>query len=188
MGVYWNGKKIISVEGEDEEIHTLKIPLLAFTGVNSLEIGGEGTNDGYGMTITNVMLIKNDSNSNFIRNGRFQQNYLGSKDWVITNSLPWWQATKSVEQGKGSVYNGKWGNRIVVELDSNQNDVLRQSVNLESGYYILSLEYAARAGYVQTSAMAISWNGCQVKAVQGKDEAIHTLNILVKTCQKTNTL
>ena len=50
---------------------------------------------------------------------------------AISKSLPGWEITNEVEQGYGSVYNANWGNTIVVELDGNVNDVLRQRIDLE---------------------------------------------------------
>ena len=69
----------------------------------------------------------------------------------------------------GSVYNRRWGDKIVIELDSNQNDILRQVLDLEAGKYILSVDYAARTGQVSTSEMRVSWNGDIVKTISGKD-------------------
>jgi hypothetical protein len=67
----------------------------------------------------------------------------------------------------------------VVELDGNQNDVIRQKVDLECREYTLKLDYAARFGAVQTSEMSVSWNGKQVAYVKGEDDCIHTLKVCV---------
>ena len=37
-----------------------------------------------------------------------------------------------MEQGYGTVYNANWGHTIVVELDGNVNDVLRQKFDLNT--------------------------------------------------------
>ena len=58
---------------------------------------------------------------------------------------------------------------MVIELDSNQNDVLRQALDLEAGKYVLSIDYAARTGQVSTSAMNVFWNGDKIKTVQSND-------------------
>ena len=54
---------------------------------------------------------------------------------------------------------------MVIELDSNQNDVLRQALDLEAGKYNFSLDYAARTGQVSTSAMSVFWNGDKIKTI-----------------------
>ena len=58
MSVSWNGQNVKTIKGEDDSIHTLKLPLSAVEGTNVLEIAGEGTSDGLGMTISNVKLVK----------------------------------------------------------------------------------------------------------------------------------
>jgi hypothetical protein len=45
--------------------------------------------------------------------------------------MPGWEIPNQVEFGIGGFYNANWGDTIVVELDSNQNDVIRQRVKLE---------------------------------------------------------
>jgi hypothetical protein len=50
------------------------------------------------------------------------------------------------------------------------NNVIRQRVSLKSGEYYLQLRYAARAGYVNTSAFSVYWNGKPVSKIDGKDE------------------
>jgi opacity protein-like surface antigen len=109
----------------------------------------------------------------YIKNGQFENNHLGNQDWFITEELLDWQIPDDVEIGKGSIYNSNWGNRIVVELDGNHNDVIRQKMNLLGLRYTLQIEYAARSGYVETSEMSVRWNAKQVAYVKGKDNNIH---------------
>lgn len=125
---------------------------------------------------------------NYIKNGDFSQNFIGRNEWVITNELPGWEAPKQVEQGLGKIYNNKWGNTVVVELDSNQNDILRQKLDLQGGEYILELDYAARSNYVTTSQMSVSWNGQKVKTVKPQDDEIHFLRLPVTAISGRNTL
>jgi len=130
-------------------------------GKNTLEIAGEGTSDSYGMTINGVQLSRNFETSQFfktpynikerfnlVENGDFSKNFIGSQDWAIATSLPGWEVYPEVEVGYGRVYNNKWGNTIVVELDSNQNDILKQEFELECQEYTLQLDYAARTGHI----------------------------------------
>lgn len=115
---------------------------------------------------------------NYIKNGNFGSNYLGNQDWFITEELLDWQIADEVEIGKGFIYNSNWGNRIVVELDGNHNDVIRQKIgNLLGQRYTLQIDYAARSGSVATSEMSVRWNAKQVAYVKGKDNNIHTLRV-----------
>ena len=86
--------------------------------------------------------------SNLVKNGDFSKNFIGSEHWAIGTSLPGWEVFPEVEVGYGRVYNNNWGDRIVVELDSNQNDVLKQVFDLECQEYTLQLDYAARTGHI----------------------------------------
>lgn len=79
-------------------------------------------------------------------------------DWEITNNLRGWKSIQ-IERGIGKVYNSRWGEKIVLELDGNQNNCVSQSINLERRYYKFQMQYAARSGYVETSSMSIKWNG-----------------------------
>lgn len=64
----------------------------------------------------------------------------------------------------------------MIELDSNQNDILRQKVDLECDCeYLFSLQYASRSAYIWTSEMSVSWNGKRVKYIRSQDDNIHTL-------------
>ena len=124
---------------------------------------------------------------NYIRNGNFAENFIpGPGRWTISKTLPGWEIPHEVEQGYGSIYNPNWGNTIVVELDGNVNDVLRQKFDLKEGQVTLELQYAARYGSVATSEMSISWNGQKVKYIKGEDESIHTLVLPLAAVQGTN--
>lgn len=103
---------------------------------------------------------------NLIKNGRFENNLLGMKDWVITKTLPDWEiVTGEIEQRKGSIDNVRWGSRPVVELDGSKNNIIRQTLTLERGYYILTIEYAARVGAVFSSGMGVYLNGIKIGTV-----------------------
>ena len=109
MSISWNGQKVKIIKGEDDQIHSLRVPLSAVRGKNVLEIAGEGTSDTYGMTIANVRLFRDQEASkiwevrnnfkeryNLVKNGDFSQNFIGSGEWIITNSLPGWQVLRQV--------------------------------------------------------------------------------------------
>lgn len=56
MSITWNGRKRF-IKAQDEEIHIEIIPVVAVTGINTLEIAGEGKSDTVGMTISRVSLL-----------------------------------------------------------------------------------------------------------------------------------
>lgn len=65
-------------------------------------------------------------------------------------------------------------------MDSNyHNDVIKAQLNLTTGEYKFSIQYAARSRAVSTSAFSVSWNGQQVAYVQAVDELIRTLEVIV---------
>lgn len=97
---------------------------------------------------------------NYIENGSFNNTQLNKK-WEITKGLPGW-ASDEIERGLGNVYNANWGNTVVVELDGNHNDILKQSISLESGHYLLSFRWAGRASHIPSSAMSIYWNNQKI--------------------------
>lgn len=76
----------------------------------------------------------------------------------------------------------------MVELDSNQNDVLRQKIDVEEGEYLFKLQYAPRSGYIASSQMSVFWNGIKVKSVKAQDFLIHTLQLSLKAFSGTNLL
>ena len=76
----------------------------------------------------------------------------------------------------------------MVELGSNQNDVIRQKIKLEQGPYVLELQYAARSDFLESSQMSISWNGQKVKLIKGEDDLVHTLRLQLTAVQGTNVL
>lgn len=78
------------------------------------------------------------------------------------NQLPDWKID-IVEKGKGLVYNPKWGEIQVINLDVGTNRFIRQKIQIKAGVYIFSFKYAAKVGKVQTSALSIHWNNKKVK-------------------------
>lgn len=67
------------------------------------------------------------------------------------------------------MYNNRWGNTTVIELDTWGNQRISQKVNLTQGLYEIKVQYAARAKYVNSSAMSIYWNQQQVAYIESKD-------------------
>ena len=57
------------------------------------------------------------------------------------------------------------------------NNIIRQRVYLKAGEYILKLKYAARTGFVKTSAFSVYWNGKVYAEIYGKDDNLYHLEI-----------
>lgn len=58
----------------------------------------------------------------------------------------------------------------MVELDGNQNNSLRQTVQLKKGRYRLSFKWAARSENVGSSAMLVLWNKRRLFEVTASNE------------------
>ncbi len=108
---------------------------------------------------------------NYIRNGNFNYPQIQS-EFELINNLPEWTSNE-VERGVGSIYNSNWGNVVVVELDGNQNNFMKQSLSLDSGYYLLRFKWAARTSYITTSALSVFWNNKKVFQAAAIDNLIH---------------
>ena len=79
-----------------------------------------------------------------------------------------------MERGLGTLYNYDWGNIIVVELDSYHNDVIKQRISLQPGYYTLSFRWAGRTNFLWTSGMSLYWNDRKIfEVLQAPDDRIH---------------
>ncbi len=117
---------------------------------------------------------------NFIKNGDFSKLIVSPiSPWTISKSLTSWEVVREVEFGHGRFYNQRWGDRAVIEIDSNQNDILRQRLNLKAGRFFIEIEYAGREGYVSTSQFSLSWNGVKLRTIKAQDEEIHREKIYV---------
>lgn len=124
--------------------------------------------------------------TNYIRNYDFATPVLTSK-WQIFKSLPEWEINE-VEKGIGNIYNKAWGTTQIIELDGNQNNFMRQKINLRKGKYVIEIKYAARVGHVPSSAMSISWNGKAVKQITSTDQSIHVESIEVEAVDGENVI
>ena len=107
--------------------------------------------------------------------------------WQIYKSIPEWEINE-IEKGIGNIYNGAWGQTQVIELDGNQNNFMRQRINLRKGKYIIEIKYAARVGYVSSSSMLMSWNEKVVKQIASTDESIHVERIEVEAGDGENVI
>ena len=83
-----------------------------------------------------------------------------------------------MERGLGNLYNYNWGNIVVIELDSFHNDVFKQRIPLQPGYYRLSFRWAGRTHFLWTSGMSIYWNNQKIfEVLQAPDDKIHEQHI-----------
>lgn len=58
LSLHWNGNRVTDIFGTDSQAHEFQISLTGIEGDNTLEIRGEGAQDGLGMTINNLRIIK----------------------------------------------------------------------------------------------------------------------------------
>lgn len=94
-----------------------------------LEIKGKGITDSFGLTIDNVMLVKDGTKKNLVINGGFELPDQCGK-WKIYDNIVGWSG-KQFEIGAGKLYNCRW-NSQVCELDANfKNSVIRQTFDLD---------------------------------------------------------
>jgi lysophospholipase L1-like esterase len=93
---------------------------------------------------------------NLIVNGGFENNPLSNSGWGLFETLPGWTSPTGVIEVQEGVRSA--GN-AVVELDSNANAVLQQTVTIATaGTYRFSLEYA-RNGATATNGFEVFING-----------------------------
>ena len=133
-----------------------------------------------------LQTIVNKQNTNYIRNYDFSLPVLKS-GWQIYKSMPEWEINE-LEKGIGNIYNKAWGQTQVIELDGNQNNFMRQKLNLKKGKYVIEIKYAARVGHAPTSAMSISWNGKAAKQIASIDQLIHVESIEVEAVDGENVI
>ena len=62
---------------------------------------------------------------------------------------------------------------MVVELDGNQNNVMKQSLSLDPSYYILCFKWAGRTDNLATSGMSVYWNNKKIFEVTASDNKVH---------------
>ena len=128
---------------------------------------------------------------NLLVNGNFSQSGLAPTETSkVLTSLVGWQVVNQVESGIGEKYNSRWGNRNVIEMDSYQNDILRQNVSLNCGVKVLfSIDYAPRVPEkFETCQLNITWNGVLVKNILPVDYEIRTYAVILTAVGGINTL
>lgn len=93
------------------------------------------------------------------------------------------------EVGIGKLYNQRWGNNVIMELDSDENQVYRYPLNLEGGLYQLNFNWAARENQpLETSKFTVRLNGEDIASFVPKDYEINRFSQVVRTLPQTNDL
>ena len=131
------------------------------------------------------------AHANLLTNGSFEDTTLPSSGYVQSQSIPGWTATTGlVEVGRASNYGvtGQTGNNVL-ELDSNANSVVTQTLSLGAGTYLFNFDYAKRAGTTdETNAFDVLWNGSVVTAITPTSTAFSTATFRLSGVTGTNTL
>ena len=106
---------------------------------------------------------------------------------IFDGGVNGWSANQ-IEIGKGNIYNSKWGNTQITELDANANEKYTQTFkNLKRGEgYELKFSYAARSGFVNTSGAKVYWNGEVIQEYLPEDDEIHHVRVVLHAKDGTN--
>ena len=112
---------------------------------------------------------------------------MAEANWKYYYTLPHWNVGR-IEIGKGTVYNFRWGEKQVLELDSDRNSFINQTLKLKKGVYVFRVRYASKRGLLETSQMSIHWNGVKVLHILPKDEEIHDLEVTLEAVDGDNTI
>ncbi len=99
--------------------------------------------------------------TNFIRNGDFEQNTLNNNGWGIFETIPEWTSPIGrIEVQEGNFGFGSPQGNGIVELDSDGNSAIEQTVTLTAaGQYRFSLDYIMRGTDPSTNGFEVFVNG-----------------------------
>ncbi len=125
---------------------------------------GAGGSDAQNLavTVTNVSEPPPPPPStNFIRNGDFEQNTLNNNGWGIFETIPEWTSPIGrIEVQEGNFGFGSPQGNGIVELDSDGNSAIEQTVTLTAaGSYRFSLDYIMRGTDPSTNGFEVFVNG-----------------------------
>ena len=91
------------------------------------------------------------------------------------------------EAGIGSIYNKRWGNTVVFELDSTENQVYKYILDLSGGLYELSFDWAAREGEnLLTSQISVRFNGEDIGNFAPTDYEVNRFSKIVRALPQLN--
>ena len=107
----WSGKEVATITPNDHKVHWKTIQIEAVAGENTLRFEGAGKNDGLGLTIDNVKVVKVGTSKNIAVNGGFQRPNV-KRSWKIVDQIPGWKG-KGIEIGFGQIYNKGWRSQVI---------------------------------------------------------------------------
>lgn len=116
-----------------------------------------------------ILPITSTGCEDFIVNGGFEEpSTKGS--WSYFDKIKGWTSNYKTELGRGSIYNSRWGNTQVLELDSTvssvKNRYIRQVVELKYNYKCeLSFQHAARSGHLNNNDFQVKFNSDILKKI-----------------------
>ena len=122
--VFWNNALIATLAPSDYHIHTFTQTVTAVAGTNTLTFIGAGSQEGYGLNIDNVQLIRFGTNDNVVVNGGFERPAQNG-GYSFLPGIEGWTADE-IEIGYGKIYNSQWTSQIC-ELDVSPKDKISQN-------------------------------------------------------------
>ena len=193
--VYWNNQVIYQIRPNDYTLHNISVNVDANVGENKLSFEGEGTSDGYGVTIDNVTLNRDDTGANIVVNGNFESNNVNGS-WNLFNNINGWNGS-NIEVGRGTIYNGAWTSQVV-ELDGNTNFEMTQTIIFDDRYQVvdpiapslvLTFKYACREGVAFESCKGkVYWNNAIVYEIVPTDYRVHDVTVTFNAQWGSNSL
>ncbi len=131
------------------------------------------------------------AHANFITNGGFESPNVASGTFQIFSSIPGWTSTfgsgiEVQDNVAGSPYEG----RQHVELDSNNNSGMKQTVSTGAGQsYLLSFAYSARPNRpITTNGIDVLWNGSLLSNITAAGSATTVWQLFQFTVTSTGSL
>ena len=130
--VWWNYEKVLTLKPSNLDAQSASTKVYARQGENVLQLRGAGVSDCHGVTVTNVRLVKDSEGRNLIVNGDFANPKVALNTWQgFVGGIEGWISVY-MEIGTANLFNPKWNsNGQVCELDTNQNAVITQLVNID---------------------------------------------------------
>lgn len=128
---------------------------------------------------------------NLLVNGSFEDAILPAQNWDLFGSIAGWTAAGGkIEVGQAAVYglSGQTGTNVL-ELDSDQNSVVAQTLTLAAGTYSLGFDFARRSGTANaTNEFDVLWNGNVVADVMPSLTSFTSATFNVNGVAGANTL
>ena len=95
-----------------------------------LQLRGAGNSDVQGLTVDNIVLVKDGSSQNLVVNGGFENTKV-KKAWNgFSENVPGWIA-KYIEIGVGKFFNSRWPSQVCV-LDAFHKTFINQIIRIEN--------------------------------------------------------